>query len=173
MHINPSDNDNVNSSDGSQIEKVEDFKYLASYTNSQHDIQCRKAQAWPAVHALDKVWRAPICRLSKLKIFRMTIESILIYGCDSWSLTQTVGNALDGTYTRMLQTTQNVSMRHHMTNQELYGSLPRITTIVRQRRLRLVGHVMRHDEAANKVLLWKPDGPWRKTHKRLWVDIET
>ena len=115
-----------------------------------------------AVHVLDKVWRAPICRLTKLKIFRTTVEPILIYGCDSWSLTQSVKNALDGTYTRMLQKTQNVSWRHHMTNQELYGSLPRITTIVRQRRLRLAGHVMRYDEAANKVLLWKPDGPWRR-----------
>ena len=44
------------------MEKVEDFKYFGSYTNSQHDIQCRKAQAWAAVHALDKVWRAPIFR---------------------------------------------------------------------------------------------------------------
>ncbi|KAI0236605.1 hypothetical protein LSAT2_012835 [Lamellibrachia satsuma] len=101
---------------------------------------------------------APICRLTKLKIFGTKIESILIYGCDSWSLTQSVENALVGTYTRMLQKTQNVSWRHHMTNQELYGSLPRITTIVRQRRLRLVGHVMHHDVAANKALLWKPDG---------------
>ena len=45
IHINPSANDSVHSLDGSQIEKVEDFKYLRSYTNSQHDIQCRKAQA--------------------------------------------------------------------------------------------------------------------------------
>ena len=28
MHINPSTNDSVHSSDGSQIGKVEDFKYL-------------------------------------------------------------------------------------------------------------------------------------------------
>ena len=151
IHNNPSANDSVHSSDGSQIEEVEDFKYLGSYTNFQHDIQCRKAQAWAAVHAHDKVWRAPICRRTKQKIFRTT-----------WSLTQSVENALDGTYTRMLQKIQNVSWCHHMTNQELYGSLPQITTIVRQRRLRLAGHVMRHDEAANKVLLWKPDGPRRR-----------
>ena len=97
--------------------------------------------------------------LTKLKIFRTTVEPVLIYGCDSCLLTQSVENALDDTYTRMLQKTQNMSWRHHMTNQELYGSLPRLTTIVRQRRLCLAGHVMRHDEAANKVLLWKPDGP--------------
>ena len=153
MHINPSPNDSVHSSDGSQTEKVDDFKYVGSCTNSQHDIQCTK------VHALDNVWRAPIFRLSKLKIFRPTVEPILIYGCDLWSLTQSVENALDGSYTRMLQKTQNMSWRHHMTNQELYGSLP---WTVRQRHLRLAGHVMRHDEAANKVLLWKPDGPRRR-----------
>ena len=95
-------------------------------------------------------------------MFRATIESILIYGCDTWSLTQTVEHALGGTYTRMLRKTLNVSWRNHMTNQELFGSLPRITTIVRQRRLRLAGHVMRHDEAANKVLLCKSDGPLRR-----------
>ncbi|KAI0233432.1 Bile salt export pump [Lamellibrachia satsuma] len=40
-----------------------------------------------------------------------------------------------------------------MINQVLYGSFIRITTIVRQRRLRLVGHVMRHHEVVNKVLI--------------------
>ena len=145
----------------SKTYEVEDFKYLGSYTNSQHDIQCRKAQAWAAVHALDKVWRVPNCKLTKLNIFRITVELILIYGCDSWSLTQTVENALDGTYTRMLWKTLNMSCRNHMTNQELYGSFPRITT-ERKRRLHLAGCVMRHDEAANKVLLWKPGGPQRR-----------
>ncbi|KAI0231624.1 hypothetical protein LSAT2_018021 [Lamellibrachia satsuma] len=72
-----------------------------------------------------------------------------------------LNNALDDTYIRMLQKAQNVSWRHHVTNQNLYASLKRITTIVIQLSLRLAGHVMRHDEAAKKVLLWKPDGPRR------------
>ena len=125
IHIYPSANDSVHSSDGSQIEKVEVFQYLGSYTNSQHDIQCRNEQAWTAVHVLDKVWGAPIFRLTKPKILRTMVEPIVIYGCDSWSLTQSVKkNALDGTYTRMLQNILNVSWRHHMNNHELYGSPP-------------------------------------------------
>ena len=90
IHIYPSANDSVHSSDGSQIEKVEVFQYLGSYTNSQHDIQCRNEQAWAAVHVLDKVWRVPICRLTKPKILRTMVEPIVIYGCDSWSLKQSV-----------------------------------------------------------------------------------
>ncbi|KAI0232909.1 Alternative oxidase, mitochondrial [Lamellibrachia satsuma] len=42
------------------------------------------------------------------------------------------------------------------------NSLPWITTIARQRCLHLAGHVIRHDEVSNKVLLWKPDGPRRR-----------
>ena len=122
-------------------------------------VECSFLKPLAAVHALDKVWRAPICRLTKLKIFRTKVEQILIYGCDSLSLTLSAENALVGTDTRMLQKNLTLSWRHHVTNQELYGSLPQITTIVRQRRLRLAGHVMGHDEAANIVLLWKPDGP--------------
>ena len=105
---------------------------------------------------INNIWRAPICSLAKLNIFRMTVEKILIYGCDSWSLTQTVEHALDGTYTRMLQKIQNMSWRHHMTNQQLYSFLPQITNIVRQRRLRLAGHVMRHDEVAKKSCSGRP-----------------
>ena len=59
IHNNPSANDSVHSSDGSQTDKLEDFKYIGSYTNSQHDIECRKDPACAAVHTLDKVWRAP------------------------------------------------------------------------------------------------------------------
>ncbi|KAI0208668.1 hypothetical protein LSAT2_006647 [Lamellibrachia satsuma] len=51
------------------------------------------------------------------------------------------------------------------TNQPVW-LLPRITIIVKQRRLNLAGHAMRHDEAAIKVLLWKPDGPRRRGY---WV----
>ena len=109
-----------------------------------------------------------ICRLTKLKIFRMKVEMFLIYGCNSWYLTLPLENALDGTYTRILW---KILWCNHMTNQELYGSLPWITTIVRQLRLRLTGHMMRHDEVANKVLLWKPDCPRRRGRPTTLRDI--
>ena len=141
----------------SQIEKVEDFKYLGSYTKQKN----MTPSAEKPRHGQQFM---PLTKFGErhLKIFRKIVEPIMIYGCDSWSLTQSVENALDSTYTRMLQKIKNVSWHHHTTNQELYGSLPQITTIVRQWRLRLAGHVMRHDEAANKVLLWKPNGPLRR-----------
>ena len=46
-----------------------------------------------------------------------------------------------------------------MTNEVLYGNLPKLSTKIQQRRMRLAGHIMRHEtEVSNKLLLWQPDG---------------
>ena len=56
-----------------------------------------------------------------------------------------------------------------MTNQELYGSIPRITTVAKQRRHLLASNEIRHDEAANKVPLWKPGDPRRRGRPKTTV----
>ena len=55
------------------------------------------------------------------------VESILLYGSDSWSLTKSLEKKLDGTYTRMLRKVQNISSKDKVTNSFLYGSNPRLT----------------------------------------------
>ena len=53
----------------------------------------------------------------------------------------------------------NVSWKQHITNIQLYGELPPVSTKVLQRRTRLAGHCVRHeDEVANKLVLWQPTG---------------
>ena len=56
----------------------------------------------------------------------------------------------------MLRMVYNVSWCQHLTNKILYGNLPTISSIVKQRRLSLAGHVSRHDEPAARLLLWSP-----------------
>ena len=44
-----------------------------------------------------------------------------------------------------------------MTNEELYGSLPKVSEKIRKSRLRIAGHCIRHsEEEAAKVVLWEP-----------------
>ncbi|KAI8494372.1 hypothetical protein Bbelb_275980 [Branchiostoma belcheri] len=157
MHLNPPTRPQaLLSSDGSTIEQVDDFKYLGSYGNTVHDVKCRIGQAWGASNALTKVWKSPIANSTKLKVFKTCVESILLYGADSWSLTASLCKLLDGNYTRLLRAALNISWRSHVTNNQLYGNMPRITTVIRNRRLSLAGHIMRHDEMAGLVLLWSP-----------------
>ena len=44
-----------------------------------------------------------------------------------------------------------------MTNEELYGDLPKVTTKIAIQRLRLAGHCVRHpEEIASQLVLWQP-----------------
>ena len=50
-----------------------------------------------------------------------------------------------------------VNGQQHMNNQELFGSLPRVSETIRARRLRFAGQCARHnEETTSKVLLSEP-----------------
>ena len=75
-------------------------------------------------------------------------------GCESWTLTHTLQKSLDGCYTRMLRAVLNVDQNIHITNEDLYGQLPRKK--VAARRMRLAGHCHRHRELpASRLDLWE------------------
>ena len=107
-----------------------------------------------------KVWTSKLPRATKIRLFRATVESVLLYGSETWSVTKKLEKSVNGCYTRMLRTALNERWQQHMNNQELYESLPRMTETIRSRRLRLARHSARHnednEESVSKVLLWEP-----------------
>ena len=130
-----------------EIEKVEDFKYLGSYImSSSHDIKVRKAKAWRALNNMTKIWTSEIRRSVKARFFLATVESVLLYGSETWTLTPSMEKSLNGCYTRMLRAAFNVSWRDHMPNHQLYGDIPRVTDKIRARRLQFAGHCLCHPE---------------------------
>ena len=99
----------------------------------------------------------------KIKLFRATVEPILLYGSECWALNSSLQKSLDGTYTRMLRTVLNTSWQDHITNEVLYGDLPRVTDRVAWRRMGLVGHCYRHkDILASHLVLWEPIHGYRR-----------
>ena len=144
--------------DGTELEWKDDFKYLGSWVDSSaKDVAVRKALAWKALNSMDKIWTSRMRTELKKKFFIATVESILLYGCEAWSLTETEEKSLDGTYTRMLQKATNVHWSSHTTNATLYGELPPLSSKIAARRLRLAGHCYRHPElSAKKLVLWEP-----------------
>jgi len=58
----------------------------------------------------------------------------------------------------LLRKALNISWREHVTNELLYGDLPKISSKIRTRKLKLAGHCARHpEEAAFNLVLWVPD----------------
>ena len=96
-------------------------------------------------------------RQLKIRLFRATVESILLYGSETWTVTEALAKWIDGCYTRMLRMALDVPWYLRVTNSEVYGRLSRVTETIRGRRLRLTGHVERHEELiARDLLFWDP-----------------
>ena len=84
-------------------------------------------------------------------------ESVLLYGAETWTITNKIQKSLDGCYTRMLKAALNVSWKDKITNHELYGELPLLSQKLKERRLRFDGHCQRsQEEIASTLVLWTP-----------------
>ena len=143
---------------GEPVEKKDNFMYLGSWIkNTENDIKVRKAKAWAACHKLKRIWTSNIKKSIKIRLFTATVESVLLYGSETWTLTKRLTKIIDGGYTRMLRMTLNVSWKQKLTNESLYGKLPKITSKITERRMKLAGHINRHPElTAHKLLFWEP-----------------
>ena len=146
------------SKSGKDLKEVADFVYPGAWVGStDHEFKVRKAKAWSACHKMKKIWKSKLRRNLKIRLFQATVESILLYGSDTWTITQSLSKKIDGCYTRMLRMALNVDWRLHISNAAVYGSLPKVTTKIRQRRMKLAGHIQRHDDLmAHNLLLWEP-----------------
>ena len=147
------------SSSGNILEQVDDFVYLGAHLKStEKNFNIRKAKAWAACHKLKGIWKTDLRRSIKVNLFRTTVEAILLYGAETWTLTSAMEKQLDGCYSRMLRMALGISWRDRVSNENVFQNVPRVSETVRTRRLRLAGHVQRHQElTAHQLLFWEPD----------------
>ena len=117
----------------------------------------------------------------KIKIYRTIILPVVLYGCETWSLTLREE--------RKLRVFENMVLRrifgprrdevtgewrglHNEELNDLYTS-PNIVRMIKSRKMRRVGHVARMGEERGvyRVLVGKPEGrrPLRRPRRR-WVD---
>ena len=166
MQLNRPTNSNTTklAIDGKDIAVVDDFKYLGSYVGSTaKDVSARIALAWVAFARLKPILRATRPTIEfKMRLFNAACLSILLYGCESWTLTEPLKKKLDvfarTCYRIILEVRQ---AEDHMTNADLYKKVSQrpIRDIVRERQLKFTGHCLRmeKDEPANVYVLYKSE----------------
>ena len=169
LHINSSktkymtncvglDHSGLRSSDGVLLDEVDDFVYLGAWIgNSEKDFEIRKAKAWNALNKMNRVWKSKMKRKMKVRLFRSTVETILLYGSETWTITKSLGKRIDGCYSRMLRAALNIRRSDKVSNAEVFQEIPRVTEKIRTQRLKLAGHLARHDDlVGHELLMWKP-----------------
>eukprot|EP00795_Rhopilema_esculentum_P002384 gene2384-18027_t len=87
---------------------------------------------------MNKIWDSNLNDDLKIKFFQSTVESVLLYGTETWMMNKKMRDRLDGTFTKMLRSVLGLSWKDHKTNKELYGNLSKVSTVLQERRLRFV-----------------------------------
>ena len=90
--------------------------------SSEHGFEIRKAMAWSACNKLKLIWSSNLTRNLKIRLFRATVESVLLYNSETWTINKSLQRKIDGCYTRMLRMAVGVSWKAKISNVDLYAN---------------------------------------------------
>jgi hypothetical protein len=138
--------------DGAPVETVESFVFLGSLVpGTTDDVKRRIALASSSFGRLRQtVWnRGDVSRRLKMRLFQALIVPIAIYGAESWTLSVEDNGRLEVFEMRCLRAILGVTLRDRIRNEDIrqqLGVKSTITEVIRERRLKWFGHVMRRPE---------------------------
>jgi hypothetical protein len=165
------------------LENVDSFTYLGSTIAANGDgtceVQNRIAKAQAAMSMLKSLWNnRRVSNSLKKRVYLASVRPVLLYGCDTWPLRSDHEKKLDAFEHKAWRWILHVSYRDRVRNttiRDQIGIHDTATTIVKQRRLIWLGHVLRMspNRLSKQTLLspvpidWKrPFRAVRKTWRR-------
>jgi len=157
--------------DNSTFERVEEFKYLGTTLTNQNsipeEIKSRLRLGNACYHSVQNLLSSRLLSKNlKIKIYRTIILPVVLYGCETWSLTLREE--------RKLRVFENMVLRRifgpsrgevtgewrRLHNEELNDlfSSPNIVRVIKSRRMRWAGHVARMGDEGGSIGSWWGNG---------------
>jgi len=176
--------------DNSSFERVEEFRYLGkTLTNKnsiQEEIKSRLKSGNACYYSVQNLLSSSLLSKNlKIKIYRTIILPVVLYGCETWSLTLKEERRLSLFENRVLrrifepkrdEVTEELRKLHNEKLNNLYVS-PNFVRVIKSRRMRWAGHLARMGEGRGmyRVLVGKPEGkrPLGRPRRRWEDNIKT
>uniref|UniRef100_A0A8C4QEJ3 L-seryl-tRNA(Sec) kinase n=1 Tax=Eptatretus burgeri TaxID=7764 RepID=A0A8C4QEJ3_EPTBU len=153
------------------VEVVERFTYLGSdihvSAGCDSEVNRRLGRAWGVMDSLDHgVWCCRyLCGRTKVRVLRSLVLPVLLYGCETWTLMRNLRWRLNSFGTRSLQGILGYRWLDFVSNERLLRETQMrfVTCIVRERQLRLYGHVAHSPDAdpVHQILSVREPREWR------------
>ena len=145
---------------GHRLIAVGEFKYLGTMVTNRggvaKEVTRRMLLSSSVMASLGKIWTSKVLSLQlKLRLFSAIITSVLLYNSECWSITASDLRLMEGFYFRCLRRiTRSVRQPDHAPTEVDKASteavfrvanVPPLARILRQKRLRWLGHLIRSD----------------------------
>lgn len=133
------------------IEEVDKFCYLGSLItgdgSADEDIKSRIQKARQSFGMLNNIWRSiKYSRNLKLKIFKSNMLSVMLYGCETWRVTDRLIGAFQVFVNRCLRRILAIFWPDTIENEELWriSKCAQIRTQIKKKKW--IGHTLRRPE---------------------------
>ena len=109
---------------------------------------------------LTKIWNSKNISLpTKLRLYRALVKTIVLYGCETWTLMAATESKLQAFENKCMRKILQISYLEHKTNEYVWdrinsiaGHQETIITTIKRRKMTWFGHVLRHDTLAKSIL---------------------
>ena len=131
--------------EGKNLKNVFLFKYLGSIFaadgSHEHDVSRRILFAMARCGELRNIFGSPdVPSELKISIYKSAVMSLLTYGCEAWSFTETLQARINGANARCLSRITGNSVHHEASARTQTFD---IVTAIRQRKWKWLGHILR------------------------------
>lgn len=167
---------------GQSLDTVSSFKYhgaIVADEGSKREVLARIAQTTAALAKLKPIWKDKnISLASKVRLLRSLVISILLYACETWTLTAELQKRIQSMEMRCYRRLMGISYTQHVTNEEVRQKISQaigphddlLTTVIK-RKLRWYGHITRSSGLAKTILQGTVQGGRRRgRQKKRWED---
>ncbi|KAG2459516.1 ANO7 protein, partial [Polypterus senegalus] len=157
---------------GGSVNLVERFTYLSSDIHvsgdSSYEVSRRIRRAWGVMRLLGRgVWHSRyLCKRTKVQVFRVLVLPVLLYDCETWTLSSDLRRRLDSFVTVSLWKILGYRWFDFVLLME--SRMRHMTCIVKERQLRHYGHVEHFLEGdpARKILIVVDPSGWTRPRGR-------
>ena len=153
-----------------ELKKVTSFTYLGSIVSvtggSDEDIKARIGKARHAFITLAPVWRSTALSIrNKLRIFNTNVKAVLLYGSETWRVTNTLSNKLQTFVNGCLRNILKIRWTEKVKNTDLWRRTNQdpLEQLIARRKWRWIGHTLRKppQDITRQALQWNPQGKRR------------
>jgi hypothetical protein len=140
------------------ITMTKQFRYLGAWIKNDlrddHEIDIRIGKAKSQMGALKAFFKSPhISREAKYKIYTAIPLNTVLWGCESWSMTERIKKRLEAFHHTSIRSILGINMyhveHHRIQNESVrqwFGNIPNITDITSRRQLLWIGKIARMGE---------------------------